>query len=74
MHKILDLEYLINDRNFTYHYIHTSGHADLDSLRELVNGINPKNLIPIHTFKKDEYKNLFQKPIMKVSDGVSYTC
>ena len=68
------IEYLLNDRNFTYHYIHTSGHADLDTLRDLVKGINPKKLVPIHTFKKDDYKSLFKKPIVQVKDGVPYTC
>lgn len=68
------IEYLINDRNFTYHYIHTSGHADLDTLKDLVNGINPNKLIPIHTFKKDEYNKLFNKPIVKLIDGQNYNC
>ena len=68
------IEYLLNDRKFTYHYIHTSGHADLDTLKDLVNGINPKKLIPIHTFKKDEYKRLFKKPIIKMIDGQKYKC
>jgi len=68
------IEYLLNDRKFIYHYIHTSGHADLDTLRDLVKGINPKNIVPIHTFKKDDYKQLFKKPIVQVKDGVSYTC
>ena len=68
------IDYLIINRNFNYHYIHSSGHADLNTLKDLVNGINPKKLIPIHTFKKDEYKRLFKKPIIKMIDGQKYKC
>ena len=68
------IEHLINDRKFTYHYIHTSGHADLDTLKDLVNGINPNKLIPIHTFKKDEYNKLFNKSVIKIKDGELFQC
>lgn len=43
------LDYLIS-RNFTIHKIHTSGHADTATLKKMVKAINPKNIVPIHTF------------------------
>ena len=38
------------DKNFRVHHIHTSGHADVETLKQFVNAINPKNIVPIHTF------------------------
>ena len=39
--------------------IHTSGHADREGLRRMVDVLKPKNLIPIHTFEGAEYVNVF---------------
>jgi ribonuclease J len=39
--------------------IHTSGHADLAGLKQMVKTLQPKNLVPIHTFEGDEYEKLF---------------
>jgi ribonuclease J len=45
----------INDKDF-----HTSGHADLAGLKRMVEAVQPKNLVPIHTFEGDKYAELFQ--------------
>jgi len=39
--------------------IHTSGHADRDSLKRMVEVLKSKNLVPIHTFEGAEYKKIF---------------
>ena len=39
--------------------IHTSGHAEIMALQKFVKQIKPKNLIPIHTECKNEYKKMF---------------
>ncbi len=39
--------------------IHTSGHASLDNLRDFSNAINPKKVVPIHTFFPECYPKLF---------------
>ena len=62
------VDYLKN-RKFTLHKIHTSGHADLKTLKKMVEAIKPKNIVPIHTFEGDKYKNLFNEPIVKLKDG-----
>lgn len=50
--------------------IHTSGQADLDGLREMVEVLKPSYLVPIHTFEGDEYQNIFQNTVVrKVDDG-----
>ena len=39
--------------------IHTSGHADTESLQKIVNHIHPKHIIPIHTEHPESYETLF---------------
>jgi len=43
----------------TFHYIHTSGHANIKTLKEFVEKINPKRVIPIHTEEKHKFKEIF---------------
>lgn len=62
------LDYLTN-RNFTIHKIHTSGHADTETLKQMVEAIKPKNIVPIHTFSKSEYAGIFSTPIVEINDG-----
>ena len=62
------LDYLIS-RNFTIHKIHTSGHADTATLKKMVKAINPKNIVPIHTFSGGEYARIFNVPIVELNDG-----
>ncbi len=40
------------------HYLHTSGHASAETLRKVVQGIEPKYVVPIHTFHPESYKGL----------------
>ena len=51
------------------HYYHTSGHADTGTLMKLVDAINPKNIVPIHTFHPKEYQKIFTKPVTILKDG-----
>lgn len=62
------IEYFEN-RGFTIHKIHTSGHADIDTLRQMVNAINPKSIVPIHTFNAGDYSKIFNCPIVLLKDG-----
>lgn len=39
--------------------VHTSGHADLEDLKDFAKALSPKALIPIHTFHADTYKDYF---------------
>ncbi len=52
------IDFLIN-KGMTEIQIHTSGHADRDSLKRMVEVLKPKNLVPIHTFEGDEYEKVF---------------
>ena len=60
--------YLTN-KGFTTYNIHTSGHADTETLKKMVEAIQPKNIVPIHTFSGSVYKNLFSTPILELNDG-----
>lgn len=56
-------------KNFTVVDIHTSGHADTPTLKRMVEALKPKYIVPIHTFKGDEYKDIFATPIVELNDG-----
>jgi ribonuclease J len=62
------LEYFIK-RAFSIHNIHTSGHADTDTLKKMVEAIKPKFIVPIHTFSGSEYHKIFITPIIEMNDG-----
>ncbi|MCL0047333.1 hypothetical protein M1M98_03625, partial [Thermodesulfovibrionales bacterium] len=62
------IDYL-SDRQFKVHKIHTSGHADIETLNQLANAIKPKNIVPIHTFRGYEYKQYFNYPVLELQDG-----
>lgn len=54
--------------------IHTSGHADIKTLKQLVDALNPKSLVPIHTFHPEAYEATFPGvKILHADDGVAFT-
>jgi len=61
------VDYLTN-RKLTLHKIHTSGHADTKTLKKIVKAIKPKNIVPIHTFEGDKYKDIFNEPVVELKD------
>lgn len=58
----------LNKRGFNYHDIHTSGHADSMYLKEFADAINPKNIIPIHTFHKKDFSSFFTQNVIELDD------
>ena len=53
--------------------IHTSGHADVESLHQIVEHIQPKAIIPIHTEHSERFSSLFSNnSVMEVADEVRY--
>ena len=53
-------------------YIHSSGHADRESLREIVYHIDPRRIIPIHTEAKDKFPDLFSCPVIILDDNETF--
>ncbi|MFC2080877.1 MBL fold metallo-hydrolase [Bacteroidota bacterium] len=62
------VDYLKN-RGYAIKHIHTSGHADIPTLKEFVNALNPGHIIPIHTFYSSHYRNIFNHPVRELADG-----
>ncbi len=62
------LDWLIS-KNFTIHDIHTSGHANREILKQLADALNPKSIIPVHTFEKKRYKDVFDQKVNEVDDN-----
>ncbi|HAJ33561.1 MAG TPA: hypothetical protein DCK79_09370 [Candidatus Atribacteria bacterium] len=57
------------DSYFYFNQVHTSGHAEIDTLKKVVKKLKPGKIIPIHTFHPDKYSSLFNRKIVQVSDG-----
>jgi ribonuclease J len=51
-----------------FEVIHTSGHADAYDLQRLIEGINPRRLVPIHTLAADRYPSTTSE-ILRLTDG-----
>ena len=55
-------------KNLTIEHVHTSGHATLEDLKTFANALNPKRLVPIHTFEGKQFPALFQN-VKILKDG-----
>lgn len=61
----------IKDNKMGFRSIHTSGHASIDTLNKVIDIINPKVTIPIHSFYPEEYRQISSN-IKILSDGEVY--
>ena len=59
----------IKKKKMNFYQVHTSGHAEIDTLKKVVKKLKPGKIIPIHTFHPDKYADLFNRKIEQVSDG-----
>ena len=59
----------IKRKKMKFYQIHTSGHAEIDTLKKVVKKLKPGKIVPIHTFYPDKYSGLFNRKIEQVSDG-----
>jgi ribonuclease J len=58
------------DRGLSIHHLHTSGHADIETLQRMVEATRPKNLVPIHTFDGEAYQKVFGNVnVRQIKDG-----
>ena len=60
------------DKGLSLEYVHTSGHATKEDLRAFASAINPKTLIPIHTFEAEEYPVHF-KNVVVLKDSEAFS-
>jgi len=63
-----DVEPFWNEHNVPIEKVHTSGHAYIDELQEFVKALNPKYIIPNHTFYPEKYLELFGSRTKIVGD------
>ena len=56
-------------------YKHTSGHCDMNSLRDVFRLLHPKAIIPIHTENPEAFAQLFNDewPVIVLNDGDSFS-
>lgn len=66
------MDYLEQKRNFKIIKLHSSGHADLSTLKEMVSILKPEKIIPIHTFNGKDYSTHFSVPILELQDGTEF--
>ena len=52
------IEYFKN-KGMSIKFLHTSGHADLLGLKKIIDTVKPKNIVPIHTYEGEKYKEYF---------------
>lgn len=63
-HKNLCTDYintLKNDKDISFQFIHTSGHATVSDLIKFAKAINPNKIVPIHTAFSEKFKKEFEK-------------
>ena len=62
------LKSFLLEQGVYYKYLHTSGHARITDLKNFVEKISPKKIIPIHSFHPEQYLELFEN-VQMVKDG-----
>lgn len=62
-----------NKNNVPILKIHSSGHAYLGDLKKLVKALNPKHIIPNHTFYPEKFKEHFGNKVLLLNDKEIYT-
>ncbi|MBI5526328.1 MAG: MBL fold metallo-hydrolase [Deltaproteobacteria bacterium] len=58
----------IGERKIPLHQIHTSGHADVPTLRRLIRALDAGTVVPIHSERPEKLKDL-AKNVVLVNDG-----
>jgi len=52
--------------NLRFHQAHASGHCSQDDLQWLINEINPRRVIPIHTEKSEIFAKITRAPVLEL--------
>ena len=51
--------------------MHTSGHASVANIKQLIDELRPKRVVPIHTMKPEEFLG-FAENVFLSEDGVAF--
>jgi ribonuclease J len=63
-----DIKQFLENNNIDLLEIHTSGHAYISQLQALANALNPRWIIPIHTFYPEKFREMFPN-VIQIKDG-----
>ncbi|MBN1368949.1 MAG: hypothetical protein JW954_01770, partial [Dehalococcoidaceae bacterium] len=63
-----DLRQFLHDHNIEMTEVHTSGHAYIGQLKSLAAALQPRFIIPMHTFYPGKYAELFDN-VIQLKDG-----
>lgn len=66
-----DLAQFLESHDIKLTEIHTSGHAYVEDLKKLACAMNPRYLVPIHTFYPEQYGRIYEN-ILKLEDDQTY--
>jgi len=64
-------EQTLKNSGFELKAKHTSGHATVGDIKRVMNGLNPKKIVPIHTMQPNVFKGYSNKVEVQV-DGVGF--
>ncbi len=62
----------IKRNNLNIEYVHTSGHATLEKLKEFADKVKARQIIPIHTEHPEKFKEYFGSTVVCYGDGQSF--
>ncbi len=65
------LEEYLKSRNFSFCYLHTSGHAFEEEIKKVIKGLSPKEIVPIHTFCPEAFAK-FDQNVTYRQDGIPF--
>jgi len=66
-----DLAQVLESHDIELIEIHTSGHAYVEDLKKLASTLNPRVLVPIHTFYPEQYESIYRN-LVQLNDGQIY--
>jgi ribonuclease J len=58
----------LKEKSIPLVHCHTSGHAPVSDLKRLAKAMNPKMLVPIHSFESEQFPDYFDNVSIK-NDG-----
>jgi len=64
--KLLDF---VEAEGLLTHVLHSSGHADVRTLRRVVETVTPRRIIPIHSFHPEKYQEAIGGNVTVLADG-----
>ena len=63
-----NLKAYLEEKRVRFECLHTSGHARVEDLIRMAEGLKPKVVIPIHSFHADKFKDYFPN-VTRLNDG-----